>query len=37
MVQMEKSAGDDSLPGSASKPALPQRAGSLLVCQLIEL
>ena len=37
MVQVDKSAGDGSLPGSASRPVLPQRAGSLLIRELIDL
>lgn len=37
MVLDDKSAGDGCAPGSASKPALPLRAGSLLVRELIDL
>jgi len=37
MVQVEKSAGDGYVPGSASKPAFPQRAGALAIGSLIDL
>lgn len=37
MVQDDKSAGDGFVPGSASKPAIPLRARSLLVRELIDL
>ncbi len=37
MVLGDRSAGIGYVPDSASKPALPQRAGSLLVRDLIDL
>jgi integrase len=37
MVLEDKSAGDGYVPGSASKPVLPQRAGALPLGELIDL